>query len=175
MERTKIWIAERMKEFMKEKPLDKIRVTEICRAADIERPTFYYHFKDKYDLAAWIFSQTARDTDVLSLASAAEMLETARQNIMFYKRAYEDFSQNSLWQYMLEYFVELYVQKAKECLGNTQLSEHLTYSIRMFCYGGMGLSRDWLLSKSPIPATTLVHFIYSSMPANLQEIFFPQS
>ena len=30
--------------------LDKIRVTEICRIAEIERPTFYYHFKDKYDL-----------------------------------------------------------------------------------------------------------------------------
>ncbi|HOC34893.1 MAG TPA: TetR family transcriptional regulator, partial [Ruminococcus flavefaciens] len=37
---------------MKTKPLDKIRVTEICRVAEIERPTFYYHFKDKYDLVA---------------------------------------------------------------------------------------------------------------------------
>ena len=51
-ERTKIWIADKMKELMKTKPLDKIRVTEICRAAEIERPTFYYHFKDKYDLLA---------------------------------------------------------------------------------------------------------------------------
>ena len=45
-ERTKIWIADKMKELMKTTPLDKIRVTEICRAAEIERPTFYYHFKD---------------------------------------------------------------------------------------------------------------------------------
>ena len=28
-ERTKIWIADKMKELMKNKPLDKIRVTEI--------------------------------------------------------------------------------------------------------------------------------------------------
>ena len=46
-ERTKIWIADTMKTLMAKKPLEKIRVTEICRAAEIERPTFYYHFKDK--------------------------------------------------------------------------------------------------------------------------------
>ena len=42
---TKMWIAGKMREIMKHKSIDKIRVTEICRAAEIERPTFYYHFK----------------------------------------------------------------------------------------------------------------------------------
>ena len=56
---TKLWIADKMKKWMKIKPIDKIRVTEICKAAEIERPTFYYHFKDKYDLVAWIFFQSA--------------------------------------------------------------------------------------------------------------------
>ena len=50
---------------MKHKPIDKIRVTEICKAADIERPTFYYHFKDKYDLVAWMFCSDAYGTDIL--------------------------------------------------------------------------------------------------------------
>ena len=40
---TKLWIAGQMRELMKHKPIGKIRVTEICKAADIERPTFYYH------------------------------------------------------------------------------------------------------------------------------------
>ena len=40
-ERTKLWIAAAMKRLMAKKPLDKIRVTEICREAEIERPTFY--------------------------------------------------------------------------------------------------------------------------------------
>ena len=53
--RTKLWIAAAMKRLLVKKPLDKIRVTEICREAEIERPTFYYHFQDKYDLVAWIF------------------------------------------------------------------------------------------------------------------------
>lgn len=51
-ERTKLWIAEAMKRLLAQKPIEKLRVTEICREAEIERPTFYYHFKDKYDLMA---------------------------------------------------------------------------------------------------------------------------
>lgn len=40
-ERTKIWIADAMKRLLVKKPLQKIFVTEICREAEIERPTFY--------------------------------------------------------------------------------------------------------------------------------------
>ena len=71
---TKNWIADKMRELMKRKPIEKIRVTEICEAADIERPTFYYHFKDKYDLVAWMFTSDAAGTDVLSVRSAADGL-----------------------------------------------------------------------------------------------------
>lgn len=65
-ELTKNWIAEKMKELMLQKSLDKIRVGEICSLAQIDRSTFYYHFKDKYDLVAWIFYSSAFKTDVLS-------------------------------------------------------------------------------------------------------------
>lgn len=51
----KLWIAKQMKDLMKTKTIDKIRVTDICKAAEIERSTFYYHFQDKYELVAWFF------------------------------------------------------------------------------------------------------------------------
>ena len=41
-ERTKLWIADTMKRLLAKKPLEKIFVAEICREAEIERPTFYY-------------------------------------------------------------------------------------------------------------------------------------
>ena len=49
-DRTKIWIADTVKKLLVQKPIEKIRVTEICRAAEIDQPTFYYHFMDKYEL-----------------------------------------------------------------------------------------------------------------------------
>ena len=52
---TKTAMAESMKELMNEKPFAKISVGDICERCGMNRKTFYYHFKDKYDLVNWIF------------------------------------------------------------------------------------------------------------------------
>ncbi len=43
-------IRESLYELMKEKPLNKISVTEICNRADVNRSTFYSYYTDIYDL-----------------------------------------------------------------------------------------------------------------------------
>jgi len=52
---TKTAMAEAMKKLMNEKPFSKISVGDICEWCGMNRKTFYYHFKDKYDLVNWIF------------------------------------------------------------------------------------------------------------------------
>lgn len=47
--------AEALRRLMKKKPFSKISVTDICKQCDVSRKSFYYHFKDKYDLVDWIF------------------------------------------------------------------------------------------------------------------------
>ncbi len=171
-ERTKLWIAAAMKRLMATKSLEKIRVTEICREAEIERPTFYYHFQDKYELVAWIFFQDADSTDVLSVESAAAGMNKMRQEMLFYRRAYEDSSQNALWQYMLEYFAERYTRLAKEKLQADQLDTGMKYSIRLYCYGCVGMTREWILQDNITPAEVIVQMMFSSMPERLRQIFF---
>ena len=113
-ERTKLWIAQVVKRLMQTKDVEKIRVTDIYAAAQIERATFYYHFRDKYDAIAWIFAQDAGETDILNEKDAARGLEKMREDFLFYKRAYEDSSETPLWRYMLEYFTARYSNLAKE-------------------------------------------------------------
>ena len=169
---TKMWIADKMQEIMKHKPISKIRVTEICRAAEIERPTFYYHFKDKYDLVAWMFYTKAYGTDIISVASAAAGMNKMKQQILFYKRAYEDASQNALWRYMLEYFAKRYTELAKEKLGTDILDPQLAYSIRFYCMGAVGMTQEWVLNDNITSAETVVQMMFNSMPENLHQIFF---
>lgn len=171
---TKLWIADKMRELMKYKSIDKIRVTEICRAAEIERPTFYYHFKDKYDLVAWMFYGDAADTDVLSVASAAEGMNRMKREILFYKRAYEDSSQNALWRYMLEYFVKRYTESAKEKLGADLLDTQLSYSIRFYCMGAVGMTQEWVLTDNITSAETVVRMMFASMPENMRSVLFAE-
>ena len=152
--------------------IDKIRVTEICRAADIERPTFYYHFKDKYDLVAWMFCTDAYGTDITSVPSAAAGMNKMKQDILFYKRAYEDSSQNALWHYMVEYFTRRYTELAKKKLGTDILDTQLAYSIRFYCMGSVGMTQEWVLTDNITSAETVVQMMFNSMPENLRKILF---
>ncbi len=171
---TKKWIADKMREIMKHKSIDKIRVTEICKAADIERPTFYYHFKDKYDLVAWMFCTDAYGTDITSVASAAAGMNMMKKEILFYKRAYEDSSQNALWRYMLEYFVKRYTELAKEKLRTDLLDPQLSYSIRFYCMGAVGMTQEWVLNDNITSAETVVQMMFASMPENMRSVFFSE-
>ena len=172
-DRTKKWIAEAMNELMKQKPINKIRVTDICKAADIQRPTFYYHFKDKYDLIAWIFFQNAPQEDLLDPKAAGEAMREMKKGLsVFYQRAYADVSQNALWKYMLEYFTESYSRIAREKLHTDVLDTEFAFKIRMYCYGSLGMTMEWALYDNITPAETVVQMMFDAMPQAMHELFF---
>ena len=151
---------------------DKIRITEICQDAEIERSTFYYHFKDKYELVAWIFFQDADKTNIIDLHDAAEGMKQMKNEMLFYKRAYEDTSQNALWQYMLEYFTAKYTELAKEMSGDDTLDAQLLFSIRLYCYGAVDMTKEWVLEDNMTSAETIVQMMFSSMPDSLRQLYF---
>ena len=95
-----------------------------------------------------------------------------RSDFIFYKRAYEDISQNALWEYMLEFFVNQYSKRAKEILKTEILDPQITFSIRLYCYGSVGMSKEWLLNDNITPAETIVDMMFNSMPENIHNIFF---
>ncbi|GAE25357.1 transcriptional regulator [Halalkalibacter wakoensis JCM 9140] len=47
---TRLALQESFIKLMQEKPLTKITIKEVCELADINRSTFYSHYKDLYDL-----------------------------------------------------------------------------------------------------------------------------
>ena len=52
---TKNALAAALKQLMKTRGFEKISVSEICKECGMNRKSFYYHFRDKYDLVNWIF------------------------------------------------------------------------------------------------------------------------
>ncbi|MBQ5671862.1 MAG: TetR family transcriptional regulator, partial [Oscillospiraceae bacterium] len=51
-ELTKIQLAGALKDLTNTMPFRKISVSHIADHADMSRKSFYYHFKDKYDLVS---------------------------------------------------------------------------------------------------------------------------
>ena len=172
-ERTKLWIADKMKDLMKTKSIEQIRITEICDLAEIERSTFYYHFKDKYDLVAWIFYHSVADVAITNISEASEHMRRMKADVLFYRRAFEDTSQNALWRYMVEYFAEAYTSTVEKALQPEMPDEQLLFSIRLYCYGMIGMAREWFLQDNGIPAEMIVKSMYASMPENLHRVCFP--
>ena len=55
--KTKQAMADSLKRYMEVKSLSKITISAICEDCGINRKTFYYHFKDIYDLLKWTLEQ----------------------------------------------------------------------------------------------------------------------
>ena len=51
---TKKALAASLKHLLLQKPLNKITISDITEDCGINRMTFYYHFKDIYDLVEWM-------------------------------------------------------------------------------------------------------------------------
>ena len=52
---TKKIIAASFKELCRRRSFDKISITDITDACGLKRQTFYYHFRDKFELLDWIY------------------------------------------------------------------------------------------------------------------------
>ncbi len=52
-ELTKKALSSTLKELLKEKPVNKITISELCEKTGIRRQTFYYHFSDLRELIEW--------------------------------------------------------------------------------------------------------------------------
>lgn len=57
--KTKKALAASLKNLLLQKPLNKITINDIVGDCDINRMTFYYHFRDIYDLVEWTCAEEA--------------------------------------------------------------------------------------------------------------------
>ncbi len=56
---TKRALEASLKQLLLKKPLNKITINDITENCGVNRMTFYYHFKDIYDLVEWVFEEDA--------------------------------------------------------------------------------------------------------------------
>ena len=73
---TKMFLKESLLELMKEKPVDKITPTELCRKAEINRNTFYTHYYTARDVLEEIEMEfSTQIIDSLSARFSAENID----------------------------------------------------------------------------------------------------
>ncbi len=152
---TKKAFAEAIKYLLTKKPLTKISVKDITEYCNISRNTFYYHFRDKYELINWIFY-----TEILAevndfndpskwLDSFTNVCRYLHKNRSFYMKCFQYVGQNSLRDCLTDFYYELIrmnlsVQYSE--VGIKLSSDELKMMARMESYSYVSIIFEWVKS-----------------------------
>ena len=148
---TKKAITKSLKKLTKEKPFDKIVISEIADGCGINRQTFYYHFKDKYALLKWIY--TTEYIEPYMKDVTFENWDTCILNILDQLKKDKDFSINTIKHanyFLITFFIEVaeeLFEDAINVLDEKNVVDHRTrkFFARFFAYGVCGMVTEWVL------------------------------
>ncbi len=147
---TKRAIAQSIKELMKREDLRKISVAEIVQNCGINRQTFYYHFKDKYDLVNWIYYN-----EVVSAISSQksfhdwndvmlEILNIMKREKCFYRNALNVTGQNAFQDYFFSLTKSLLIEIINAMDGGKGLKEEdKNFIAEFYTFGLVGVVIQW--------------------------------
>ena len=175
---TKHALAASLRTLMEEHPFEKITVAQICEQCGINRKSFYYHFKDKYDLVNWIFDSdlvalTMSDIDLNDADNMWRLLKTLGdyfyENRDFYRKAFQIKGQNSFADHFRELSQPLFKNRLAALVGEENTDE---FVLDFFTDASLSALERWLTAKECVPPEQVVdrlHFLVQRSTAALLE------
>lgn len=156
--RSKRLINEALADLLQEKPLDKITVTDVVTRADINRGTFYAHYRDIPDVVDHLIQQTfsairdaliAQSSDITGtgLALLSSIQGILEADLSFYRKILNSGASSIMQAQLVDIVTDFMLEHKKEFYPGGQ--EEYLVAIR-FCAGGLSnLYRDWFSGKLP--------------------------
>ncbi len=158
---TKRALAAALKALMEELPFEKISVAQICERCHMHRKSFYYHFKDKYDLVNWIF-----DTEFLPIATAQPTPSDGREDFImavcryfydnrrFYRKALQIRGQNAFYDHLREFCLPFLKERFVYLCGQEIEDD---FVLNFYTDAVMCAIERWLLERDCMPPEQLVY------------------
>lgn len=164
-------LANALKELMKEVPFNKITIADICQYCGMNRKSFYYHFKDKYDLVNWIF-ETEFIVPTRQLidqhpelnedrwAITAKMCHYFYENKGFYSKAFKIKGQNCF----SEYFRSLTVPTLEAQISSiTDDAQALSFCVDFYADAALIALERWIVEKNAMGPDQFVSLLKKSI------------
>lgn len=169
---TKRALAIAFKELIENRPFSKISIGDICEKCEMSRKSFYYHFKDKYDLVNWIYY-----TEFIAIARQKEytlgwdLLEDLctyfYENRDFYRKTFNVVGQNSFSEYFRE-VVEMILTNIMKKFYNTE--DPIDFYVDFYSDAFFCAIKKWISSQDCIPADVFVHRLKSCLLGTSNQI-----
>ncbi|AKT46375.1 TetR family transcriptional regulator [Eubacterium sulci ATCC 35585] len=149
---TKKALRETMIKALNERPLDKIKVKELVEECGVNRNTFYYHYKDIYELLADIFkteteaiAEDFQDEDDDWERIFIESSRFALENKKMIFNVYNSISRDNLERYLYNvstHIVARYVNKQAVSMNVSERDKELI--ILFYKHAVVGIVLEWL-------------------------------
>ena len=174
---TKELLAESLKELSAKKSVDKITIREIAQNCGFTSQTFYNHFQDKYDLAAWIYS-TAAEKIMNKIDGANYTFKDALadgtnyflDNKEFLKNLIANTSgQDSFINYVAKYNVKILSDYIKRSQNLEKISPDVEIFIKVYCYGMVCILCEMLTGSISVSNRKFIELLEKSLPEPLKK------
>lgn len=143
-------IIQTFREMLEKSPLDKITVTNIIERCGINRNTFYYYFRDIYDLLDSFFReelenviQANADESLQNLVKA--VMTVVRENRQIVYHIFNSLNRDQLERYMFDSVNEyMYELVKKEADGLDVSDDDIKYVAEFYQYAFIGCFLKYL-------------------------------
>ncbi len=148
---TKRALETSLKNLLAKKPLDKITINDIAEDCGISRMTFYYHFKDIYDLIEWSCIEEAsrviegNKTYDTWQEGFLRIFEAVLANKPFVMNVYHSVSREQIEQFLYKVTYHLLISVVEEKASGMQVREEdKAFIADFYKYAFVGLMLDWI-------------------------------
>lgn len=148
---TKRALEESLKNLLLQKPLDKITISDIAADCGISRMTFYYHFKDIYDLVEWACMEDARralegkKTYDTWQQGFLQIFEAVQANRPFIMNVYRSVSREHVEGYLYRLTYDLLIGVVEERAQDLSVREcDREFIAHFYKYAFVGIMLDWI-------------------------------
>ena len=174
---TKELLAESLKELSQVKAVDKITIKELTQNCGLTPPTFYNHFRDKYELMAWIYNQeveaamknfggTYSFEDVI-----CKFMKIVLEDENFYRNVLKNaVGQNSFRYATNDYAINLLADWIKARHKLKDLEPTICFCLRFYMRGISETVNDWCLGKWDCSTREMAKFFITAMPTPLKPL-----
>lgn len=110
---TKYALEDALKKLLLQKPIDKITINDLTEECGISRMTFYYHFKDIYDLVEWVCIEDGKralqdkKTYDTWQEGMGQIFEAVLENRPFIMNVYHSISKDKIESYLYKLTYQL--------------------------------------------------------------------